>query len=242
MAYIIKNEHYTEEDLYEMIQFYKRHHITLNSDHLYSIMLTMDLDTLKSMCATNQQAYKICKNIHFWQEKFSHDGLHVVNGYSMNEYPKVLNAATTADKLVKTLIHEEKMIKYPQVYIYITEDYHYLKDIFPEINIVPYIQEIRINISFSTQNSSVSYEIIFGSSNESDSDTIEYQSLSVNIIDLKIVLIKILYYYSNVGIWDDDDYSYLLKDLNDQVALFYEEDGKTERRLKERLKFLKSLS
>ena len=241
MAYIIKNTSYTENELYEMIQFYKRHHITLNSDHLYSIMLTMDFNTLNSMCVTNKLAYTICKNTHFWKEKFNHDGLPLLNGYSMNEYHKVLNAATTTDQLIKTLIHEEKMIEYPQVYIYITKNYHYLKFIFPDINIVPYIQEIRINISFSTKNSSVSYEIIFGSSNESDSDTLKYESLSVNIKDLKIVLIKILYYYPNVDI-DDDDYSYLLKDLNYQVAFFYEEDGKTERRLKNRLKFLKSLS
>ena len=75
-------------------------------------MLTLDFNTLKSMCVTNQQAHKICKNIHFWQEKFNHDGLLVVNDYSMNEYRKVLNAATTADQLIQTLVHEEKMIKY----------------------------------------------------------------------------------------------------------------------------------
>lgn len=71
---------YTKEELRVMVNYYKKYVLPsnipgLNDDTLGEIMIHTTPDTLKSLCLTNKQAYKICLGSEFWQYKFTYDQL-----------------------------------------------------------------------------------------------------------------------------------------------------------------------
>jgi len=68
----VGHEIYTEDQLLEMIQFYKQHHkqyqdiVNIPQDILEEIMLNADIKTINQYCLTNTNALKLCQNHQFW--------------------------------------------------------------------------------------------------------------------------------------------------------------------------------
>ncbi|HSW76687.1 MAG TPA: hypothetical protein VLG50_06565 [Candidatus Saccharimonadales bacterium] len=73
----IKGKSYTEDELFDMIQYYITQHrsVELNEDTLRLIMLNSNFDSLQNICLTNKLANKICNTVDFWKEKFILDEL-----------------------------------------------------------------------------------------------------------------------------------------------------------------------
>lgn len=59
----------------------------MHTDIMYNILLQSDDQTIRSLCKTNKQAYNICGDRHFWEEKFA---LHHLEPLLINYDPEVL--------------------------------------------------------------------------------------------------------------------------------------------------------
>src|SRR5688572_10252842 len=55
---------------------YNRNTVFVN-DILYTIMLNLNIDDIKSLCQTDKHAKEICKNKNFWEAILKRDGLYI---------------------------------------------------------------------------------------------------------------------------------------------------------------------
>src|SRR5438445_3529228 len=75
----VKDKQYTEDMLYEMIQYYEsRFNIKqpyINNDALYTLLLNTDINEIKNTCSINRLNSSICSQKQFWELKFNHDNI-----------------------------------------------------------------------------------------------------------------------------------------------------------------------
>lgn len=75
---------------------------------MYNLLLQSDLNTIKKLCITNQQANKICRDMSFWKNKYMNDYPIYDNPVNWkNEYIKMTNVIKEADNIL-TISNIEK--------------------------------------------------------------------------------------------------------------------------------------
>ena len=86
-VHIIDGIKYTEQEMRDMIQFYKQNFTksivntntnineNMTEDVLNHIFLQMDVNSLYKMCSLNKKYKSICVSTTFWRNKFMNDGI-----------------------------------------------------------------------------------------------------------------------------------------------------------------------
>lgn len=81
---------------------------------MFNVLLNSDIDTLNKMYKESGVAKEICNDKYFWERKFEHDKLILINYQTdindwLNEYRKVYDAIIDADDIIKiSLIEKER--------------------------------------------------------------------------------------------------------------------------------------
>ena len=113
---MVNRKLYDEEVLQEMIDYYERHHQTLNDDMLFNVLLHTDMKDLPFLCHTNTSSIKICQNLNFWKSKYDYHHLpfEVVDRSTktieqrIKEYNRIKEAHDVATKLVHYTLDKKK--------------------------------------------------------------------------------------------------------------------------------------
>lgn len=100
---------------------------TFTDDVLYQIMLFLPLNDIKSLCITDVDANKLCKDKHFWADKMTREDIPLLD-VSMPGYKKLkLIYDIVLDKITKfmsfSLIQDKRLYNnaYPE-YVNISKD------------------------------------------------------------------------------------------------------------------------
>lgn len=120
--FIIKNKEYTEDQLYEIIQYYESQHKPvyntiqenmINKDTWLNVLLQSDTETLKTSCFINNDTVNICNDLQFWKLKFEQDNLpfllkkDTLENYIKN-YNKIKKIKTNIIKLYDNVLLNKK--------------------------------------------------------------------------------------------------------------------------------------
>lgn len=205
-------------------------------DHLfYNILLHFDIDSISDLCLANKTSLKVCDSQYFWENKFKHDELPIiVNPTSLkewiSEYKKIQIIAKEVEDLLKmlNLMNIDKIsipitvaTKNPKALIMLETVFpKQMNDIEQQLIQIGDDIEIKDNMFYlyKVQIDIINNIITIGEVNLGGNYLIS-RDLSVNIDQLKIILIKMIYHYPFLGIREyyNSSISLRKRDLQDDI-------------------------
>lgn len=221
------NEIYTENQLLEMIQFYKQHHqkqenYLQHEDILHNILLQSDIGSTNTLLRTNKLATKTNENVNLWLNKLKNDYPLIIpktTNYKeeyQNIYREYLRAKQLVDvlKLIKKDNEKGKYqcgfselyIEYPDKEI----DFNELTMLPEEIkNVMQNVDEPVINLTVDKiyKKNLYHFKINLEGLQGRKHGLIKYVILNEN--DYIMFLTALLYFEPNIEISDGDETPYL---------------------------------
>ena len=170
-------------------------------DELYTIMINADYETIKNLCLTNKLASMVCNDEYFWKIKLNIDypNIKVLSNWK-KEYYKLNNVSKQADKTIEYFYEKAKNLNDDMEIVmsmYIDNSVN-IESIIPKYknnNENPFQYIIRIGMQNNgTMNLEVFVQDVIYSEQLDDLTT------TINIMELKDILLKVLYYYPQIKI------------------------------------------
>lgn len=230
----VGSDMYTENELLQMIQFYKQHHqIQTNylqhQDILHNIMLQSDIGSTNTMLRTSKLAQK--NKLNFWMNKLKHD-YPLVIPKSTNweeEYKKIYKEYQRAKQFVevlKLIKHDSEKGKdqcnFAELYI----DYRDKKMDLNELTMLPNeIKNILINVNEPVINLTIDkvkkknvYQFKINLEGIKVRKHVLITSVELNEDNYIMFLTSLLYFNPEFEIWDADENPYLYDPYNQQPS------------------------
>ncbi len=226
--YIIKNKEYTEDQLYEMIQYYESQHKPIcdtiqenmiNKDTWLNVLLQSDTETLKTSCFINKDTVNICNDLQFWKLKFEQDNLpfllkkDTLENYIKN-YNKIKKIKTNIIKLYDNVLLNKK---YNVLSINDTNDMKWLPaKMIESIDDHPEDVSEGTNIEFDFKKSTMTLYYI--ATDEDEEYLKDKLKIKIKLTKDEFInnLVKLYYYEEDASLTDSDDlyigYNTLMKD------------------------------
>ena len=229
-----------------------------NRDELYIVMANSDFETIKNICSTNKAAAEICNDKLFWKTKINMDypEITVIENWK-KEYYKINEAYKNAEKIIKVFYYEAEYAvnKYTDIHMYIHLDKNidikpllpkYLKDIdimLKDIDLEDQTFNQYVFVISMDEDKTIGLDVFI---DDDEGDIMEHFNKDIKVTDLKDLLFKVLYYYPDEEIVDENGFSYLLKPLKMLMDISFKvKDQKYTsqyKNLKKRLNYLKTLT
>lgn len=171
-------------------------------DILFVILLYSDIDVIKNYAETSK---KTILNDYFWQCKFKQDNIPIFNNVCINEYIKISNIIITVNQLHQLLLIEkgtdgiQLMIEFDatdDITPLIPEEIHLgdiLDQCLKQFITIYYFDHIQVGL----------YRDYLVSAEE--------EIITITIDEMLNILIKIIYYFPNRPIVDDDCINFILR-------------------------------
>ncbi len=223
--YIIKNKEYTEDQLYEMIQFYESHHIRLNKDTWSNVLLQADAETLKTSCIINKDTVDICKDLQFWKLKYEQENLPfiITTDNYIDDYDKIKKIKFNLVKLYNNVVNSKKYDIFS-----ITDDVDinemtWLPEkMIKSIKTHPDDVDEGINIEFDFKK--LTLILYYIATDEDEEDLKDKLKVKIKLTKDEFInyLTKLYFYHENAAITDGDD-TYIGYDtlMNDKLIKVY---------------------
>ena len=224
----------------------------LMKDEMYAIMINADYETIKHLCLTNKTGADICNDEFFWKTKLNMDypDIDVVSNWK-KEYYKLNKAYKDVEKTIEIFYEEAKDLDDDTEVIMLM----YLDKSVDIESIIPkYKKNIDEMLMDPDNKNYINYVLLIGMNKNNiinltmliediDGDQLDSFDETINIKDLMDILFKVLYYYPEINIEDIDEFSYLLKPLQDTIKNLMGKPmhPKKFKQIGKRLTFLKQL-
>ena len=214
--FIIKNKEYTEDQLYEMIQYYESQHKPVNTiqenminkDTWLNVLLQSDTETLKTSCFINNDTINICNDLQFWKLKFEQDNLpfllkkDTLENYIKN-YNKIKKIKTNIIKLYDNVLLNKK---YNVLSINDTNDTKWLPSkMIESIDEHPNDVSEGTNIEFDFKKSTMTLYYI--ATDEDEEELKDKLKIKIKLTKDEFInyLVKLYYYEEDAALTDGDD-------------------------------------
>jgi hypothetical protein len=235
--FIIKNKEYTEDKLYEMIQYYESQHNPvyntiqeniINKDTWLNVLLQSDTETLKTSCFINKDTDNICNDLQFWKLKFEQDNLpfllkkDTLENYIKN-YNKIKKIKPNIIKLYDNVLLNKK---YNVLSINDTGDINDMKwlpaKMIESIDDHPDDVSEGTNIEFDFKKSTITLYYI--ATDEDEEDLKEKLEIKIKLTKDEFInyLVKFYYNEEDAALTDGDNlYIDYESFMNDKTMKFY---------------------
>lgn len=184
----------------------------------YNILLHMDADTISDLCLANTTSLHVCDSLYFWENKFNHDQLPIlIQPTTLNQWLSEYKKISLIKKEVDNLLTVLSLLNVKNITIPITvstknpKTLMMLKNVFTtqmeemDQQLLQLGQDIKIKDNFSylykVHINLANFIITVGQVNLGGNFQIS-RSLSVTEPQLKLILVKMIYYYPHFAIRD----------------------------------------
>lgn len=194
----------------------------INEDIWYNILMHLPYKDLKKACLTDKTAIKVCNHIHFWKDKFEKENLEIVGKMpiTIKEWIKKYKIASRASFMASKIVNVLKQDHQYTIGTYLPLDFDMIK-IIPQYK--DQIEKARrqfVGDFLAAQGFTIKYknglEFKFFYQDDNGSTAGKFIE-KITLDELYLILYRYLHYFPSKDLIDQNDSSYNLIDLKQEL-------------------------